>query len=76
MPAGPHMAKAFHKRIQLFGRARLRGILLEPFAEGGVKRLVLGAGHQPRLIDQVVIGAQSYIFHTIVVYTNFVRRIG
>jgi hypothetical protein len=43
----------------------LRGVLLEPFAKGGVKRLMLGAGHQASSFDQVIIGAEVYIFHSI-----------
>jgi len=72
MAAGPYVAQALHQGAELIGSARLRGVLLEPFAEGGVKRLVLGAGHQARLLDQVLIRAQGYIFHTIPVYTKFV----
>jgi len=52
-----------HQGVDRFARSRLRGILLQPFAESGVQRLVAGLCHQSSLFDYVSVGAQRYIFH-------------
>ena len=66
------MAQPRHQGIEFLGRARLPSVLDEPFTKCGVERLVLGSRNQARLLNQVFIGAQSDILHTILVYTIFV----
>ena len=57
------MLKTAHQRVHRCPCASLRGVLLQPFAEGRIQRLVLGLGHEPGLLNQLFLGAQGYIFH-------------
>lgn len=57
------MAKTAHARIHRGTSASLRGVLLQPFAEGGIEGLVPGACHQARLLNEVFVGAESNVFH-------------
>ena len=63
------MPKTSHQRIHGRASARLRRILFQPLAEGSVQRLALCPCHQPRLLDEAFIRAESNIFHARIVYT-------
>jgi hypothetical protein len=67
------MAETAHQRIDSGASSRLGRILLQPLAEGRIQSLVPSLCHQACLLDQVLISAQSYIFHTGTVYTILVH---
>lgn len=53
------MAKTAHERVHRGTFAGLRGVLLQPFTEGGIEGLVPGACHQARLLNGVFVGADE-----------------
>ena len=63
--ASLHIAQSFHQGAQLLGRAGLCGILQQPFTECDTERLMLKARNLTRLLNEILIGAQRDIFHTI-----------
>ena len=63
------MTKAPHECVHLLPIAGLSGKLQQPLPEGCVEGPALRAGNQPRLLNQVLIGAESDILHTILAYT-------
>lgn len=63
------MAKAPHQRIDGRPASRLRGVLLKPFPKGCIQRLVLRPRDQPGLLNEVFVGTEGNIFHTMIVYT-------
>ena len=73
MAARLNMAQTFHQGIEFLGSASLRRVLQQPFAEFGVERFVPGTRYQPRLLNEILVRAQSDILQTILVYTNLVR---
>jgi len=62
-----------HERIHRRTASGLRGILFQPFAKGRIQRLMLRTSYKPGLFDQVFIGAEGNVFHTLPVYTIFVH---
>lgn len=64
------MAKTAHERVHRGTFAGLRGVLLQPFTEGGIEGLVPGACHQARLLNEVFVGAESNVFHVTGVHEN------
>jgi len=62
-----------HQGVHFVAVAPLRGELHQPFPEDGIQRFVLRARHEPRLLDEVLVGAESDVLHTIIVYTSFVQ---
>src|ERR1019366_8143233 len=66
------MAKAPHECIYLLPISRLGGEVQQPFPKGCVEGFALRPGNQSRLLDQIFVGAESYVFHTITVYTKTV----
>lgn len=69
MLASVDVAQAPHQGIYLLAIAGASGELQQPFPEGSIERFPLRAGYLPRLLNEVFIGAQSNVFHTIPVYT-------
>ena len=69
-----HVAQAVHESLECGAAARTRRVLLEPFPKSGVERFVFRLGGLPRPLDEMLIGAQSDVFHTKIVYTVFVLR--
>src|SRR5216684_1647894 len=63
------MAETPHQRIDSGASSRLCRILLQPLAEGRIQSLVLRPRHQTGLLDQALVRTQSYILHTVTVYT-------
>lgn len=57
------MLQALHERVESLDVAAARCVGLEPFAEGGIKSLVLGSGHLARLLDKIGVGAEGDVFH-------------
>ena len=72
--AGVDVTKAAHDGVHFFTVARLRGKLHQPFPEHGIERLALRARQETRLLNQVFVGAEGNILHTILVYTISVLR--
>lgn len=64
--------KTAHERIHSRASAILSGVLLEPLTECRVERRMTRLGDESSLLDQILIGAQGYVFHTNLVYTIFV----
>src|SRR5437868_11622803 len=58
-----HMAETSHQSIHSGSSAGLGGELLQPFPKSCVQRFVLRPSCQPRLLDEVLFGAESNIFH-------------
>src|SRR5271157_4758618 len=71
--ASVDMTKASHECVHLLPIAGLSGKLQQPFPEGCVEGPALRAGHQPCLLNQVLIGTESNVLHTVSVYTRTVR---
>jgi hypothetical protein len=66
------MLQPFHEGVKFLASAVLSGELLEPLTKQGVERFVLGFCEQPGLLDQMLVGAKSDVFHTNTLYTRFV----
>src|SRR5258707_3276846 len=67
--SGSHMSQAAHKRAHSRPASRLRRILLQPLAEGRIQGLMPRPRYEACLLNQALISTQSYIFHTVIVYT-------
>ena len=63
---------ALHHRVEALGVSCGLGELGKPIAESIVERSALGAGDEAGPLDQVFVGAQGDVFHTRIVYTDFV----
>ena len=70
--AGLDVPQPLHQGIDFLCIARLGGKLQQPFAKGGIESLALGSSDEARLLNEVVVCAERYVFHTDTVYTNFV----
>ena len=66
------MMQAPHERVELLHTAALGSEAPQPFAERGVEGGVLRFGDEARLLNEVLIGAESDVFHTRIVYTRMV----
>ena len=67
------MTKPMHERLEFLRVTRLTRILFQPLPKGGIQRLMLRTRHLPRLLNQIFVCAQSYVFHAKIVYTIFVH---
>src|SRR5580700_1001754 len=63
------LPKPPHERIDFPRIPGLRRELGQPLAKGRIQGLVLRARYEAGLLNQVFIGAQSYVLHTKTVYT-------
>jgi hypothetical protein len=61
-----------HQGIVFLGFTRLLCKLDEPFTERVIQSTLLRPGELTGLLDEFFIRTESDIFHTIIVYTNFV----
>ena len=66
-------AESLHQGIVFLCFACLLGELDEPFAERLIEGALLCPGELTRLLDKLFICTESYILHTDIVYTSFVR---
>ncbi len=73
-PSRLYMLQSLHQSVELLRATTLCCKLFKPFAEHGIKRLVLRFGQQARLLDQLLIGTKGNVFHTEVVYTIVVWK--
>ena len=67
------MLQAFHSRVELLRAPALGCKLFQPFAKHGIERLMPGFGQQTRLLNQLLICAESNVFHTTTVCTTLVQ---
>ena len=67
------MAESLHQNIHVSRGSLARGELNEPLPESGVQRRLARTSDQTRLFDQVLIGAERDVLHTVSVYTRTVR---
>jgi glutamate racemase len=68
--------QAFHQTVVLFDITLARGIFFQPLAKGRVQSFVLRASGLAGAFDESLFRAQGYIFHTEIVYTISVHKIG
>jgi hypothetical protein len=66
------MAETPHNFVVFERISRLSNILFQPLAEGCIQSFVLGLGSLAGTLNQVLVRAQGYVFHTKIVYTKLV----
>ena len=76
MAACIDVPEALHHGIEALSISGALGELRKPLAERLVEGSALGAGDGARAFNEVFVGAEGDVFHTIIVYTSYVRLTG